>query len=128
MRAESKRRIAHEIKEFLTVFLFLAPFFMSFATYRICVVGETGSWYFNYGMALVNAIVLAKIIAIGELAKLGKTSENKALIVSTFHKAVAFTLLSLAFHAIEGTVRGILHGSAMPSRDHARPQHRQQLH
>jgi hypothetical protein len=109
-RAESKRRIAHEIREFLIVFLFLAPFFMSFATFRTYVVGEPGSWYFNYGTALVNALILAKIIVIGELAGLGKRSEDKALIFSTLHKAVAFTLLAMAFHAIEGTVRGVLHG------------------
>jgi hypothetical protein len=31
------------------------------------------------------------------------------LILSTFHKAAVFTLFYLAFHVVEGTLRGLLH-------------------
>ena len=78
--------IPRRLKEFLFVFLLLAPFFASFATYRIYVVGESADGYFNYGTALVNALVLSKIILIGDLAKLDKSSEHRRLIVSTLHK------------------------------------------
>ena len=53
---------------------------------------------------------MAKVILIGEIAKLGKRSENKPLFVSTIHKAVMFTLLYLAFHVLEEGVRGVFHG------------------
>lgn len=36
------RKISHEIKEFLTVFLFLAPFFLSFAVYGMYVARNLG--------------------------------------------------------------------------------------
>jgi hypothetical protein len=58
----------------------------------------------------VNALVLAKIILIGELARLGKSSENRRLIISTVHKAAVFTVFYLAFHVLESAVRGLLHG------------------
>jgi hypothetical protein len=109
MNKESgKERIVHELREFLTVFLFLAPFFASFATYRIYLKG--GSELLALGLAMVNALVLAKIILIGEIARLGRRSENKPLLVSTIHKSLMFTLLYLAFHVLEEGVHGVLHG------------------
>ncbi|HEY6343908.1 MAG TPA: hypothetical protein VIY49_20625 [Bryobacteraceae bacterium] len=104
-----KQRIVHELWEFLTVFLFLAPFFASFATYRVYLKGGSGE-LLALGIAMVNALVLAKIILIGEMARLGRRSENKPLFVSTIHKAIMFTMLYLAFHVLEEGVRGVLHG------------------
>ena len=105
----SKAKVAHEMQEYLVVFLLLAPFFIAFVTYRIFLTGRSENAFFAYGTALINALVLAKIILIGELAKLGKRSENEPLIVSTFSKSALFTLFYLAFHILEGTVHGLWH-------------------
>jgi hypothetical protein len=107
-----KARIAHELKEFLVVFLILAPFVVSFAIYRMYLAGQPGSELYYYGTALMNALLLSKIILTGEIAGLGKRSDNKPLIISTVHKAVVFAMLYLAFHVLESTVRGLLHGQA----------------
>ena len=107
-KEKCRQGIVHEVRELLTVFLFLAPFFVSFATYRVYLTG--GSELLALGTSLVNALVLAKIILIGEIAKLGRRSENKPLLVPTIHKAIVFTLLYLAFHVLEEGVRGVFHG------------------
>ena len=104
-----KQRIVHELWEFLFVFLCLAPFFASFATYRIYLKGGSGE-LLALGIAMVNALVLAKVILIGEIARLGRRYENKPLLVSTIHKAIVFTLFYLAFHVLEEGLRGVLHG------------------
>jgi hypothetical protein len=104
-----KQRIVHELWEFLVVFLCLAPFFASFATYRNYLTGKSGE-LLTLGIAMVKALVFAKIILIGEIAKLGRRSENKPLFVSTVHKAIMFTLLYLAFHVLEEGLRSLLHG------------------
>lgn len=108
-KESGKERIVHELRELLAVFLFLAPFFAAFSTYRIYLTGQSGE-LLALGTAMVNALVLAKIILIGEIAKLGGRYENKPLLVSTIHKAIVFTLLYLAFHVLEEGVRGVLHG------------------
>ncbi|MBV8477908.1 MAG: hypothetical protein JO033_27705 [Acidobacteriaceae bacterium] len=118
-KADAKERFAHEMKEFFVVFLFLAPFFISFATFRMYVTGEFQNAFFRYGTALVNALILAKIVLIGEIAKLGKRSENKPLIVSTVYKSLVFSLFYLAFHVLEGTVRGLVHRQAFFGALHA---------
>jgi hypothetical protein len=108
--ANSKAKVAHEMQEYLVVFLLLAPFFIAFVTHRIFLIGRSGNEFFAYGTALINALVLAKIILIGELARLGKRSESGPLIVSTVYKSVLFTMLYLAFHIVEGTLHGLWHG------------------
>jgi hypothetical protein len=105
----SKQRIAHEVVEFLVVFLFIAPFALTLATHRI-FLGTSKSASFVYGAALLNAFVLSKIVLTGELLGLGKSSENKQLIVPTLYKSVAFSLLYVVFLGLETTVHGLLRG------------------
>jgi hypothetical protein len=58
----------------------------------------------------VNALVLSKIILIGELLGLGRRSEEKPLIVPSLHKAVVFTVFYLSFRALEDTAHSAFHG------------------
>lgn len=59
-------------------------------------------------MAIVSALVLAKVILIGEIVGLRRGPENKPLIVSTTFKALVFTGFALVFHALESIVRNLL--------------------
>ncbi len=109
-RGKVKPKIARELTEYLLVFLFVAPFLLSFEAFRINLLHEPGNRLFEYGTALVNALVLSKMILIGELVGLGKRSEHKPLIVPTLHKAGSFTLLYMVFHVLERTIHGVVHG------------------
>lgn len=51
-RAIAKQKIAHEMSEYLTVFLLVAPFVLSFTAYRMYLEGELGERYLAFGMAL----------------------------------------------------------------------------
>ena len=108
--SKAKQKITHEFKEFLIVTLFLAPFFLSFEGFKISLLHEPGNSLFKYGIALLNALVLSKVILIGELVGLGKKSEHKPLIVSTIHKAGMFTVLYVIFRMLEHVIRGLIHG------------------
>jgi len=51
----------------------------------------------NYGFAVIEALVLAKVIMIGEVARLGRGLERKPLIYPTLYKTVVFhSLLSVS--------------------------------
>jgi hypothetical protein len=110
-----KQRIIHESREFLKVFLFVAPFFCAFATYRMLLLDQFEEKYFAYGTAFVNALVLSKIILLGEYLRLGKRLEHKPLIYSTIYKSFLFTLLVAVFHVLEDAVKGLLHGETISS-------------
>ena len=102
-------KVVHEFQELLVVSLLVTPFFLSFTAYRRLLVHEPVSAFFDYGMALVNALVLAKVILIGEIAGLGKRVEKRPLLISTIAKALVFSVFALAFHILEIIVRGLLH-------------------
>ena len=108
-----KQRIIHELGEFLRIFLFLAPLFSAFATYRMAILEEFGGKYFAYGAALVNALLLSKIILLGEYLKLGKRYECKPALYSTLYKSFVFTVLVVVFRVLEGAVKGLLHGEGI---------------
>ena len=66
--------------------------------------------YFAYGTALINALVLSKVILIGEYMGLGKRHEARPLVFSTIYKSFVFTLLTAAFHIAEHAIRGLVQG------------------
>lgn len=104
-----KQKVVHETREFLAIFLFLAMFFEAFAAYRALLLREYQVEYVSYAAAIITALVLAKIIMLGEYAGLGKRHEHRALIVSTIYKAFVFGLLAVAFHLVEEAVKALLH-------------------
>src|SRR6516225_1311703 len=67
--------------------------------------------YWNYAFAVINALVITKVIMIGEYAKLGRKHENKPLFVSAVWKAFVFGLLVFAFHVIEEIIKRLIHGA-----------------
>jgi hypothetical protein len=64
-----KQRLEHEMKEYLVIAAYLAAFFVSFTTYRKLVLAEYHVGYFAYGWALMEAMILAKVILIGQFAR-----------------------------------------------------------
>jgi hypothetical protein len=108
MKEGFKSKLSHELKELLSVFFFLAPFFCAFVTYRMLLLNEFELAYFYYGSALASALVLSKVILLGEYAHLGRRQENRPLIVSTLYKSLLFGLLAAAFRIAEEAVKQLL--------------------
>jgi hypothetical protein len=108
-----KQKVAHKIGEFLSVFLFLAPWFLAFSTYRMLLLNRFSDEPFEYGTGLVNALILAKVIATGEFLKFGTRFENRPLIFSTVWKSFVFALLAAIFSVVEHTVRGLFRGEGI---------------
>ena len=75
--------------------------------------------YWNYAFALINALVITKVIMIGEYAKVGRKYEAGALFVSAIWKAFVFGWLVFAFHVVEEVIKRLIHGAdiAKASRD-----------
>jgi hypothetical protein len=108
--AELKQKAKHELQDYVGISLYLAFFFCALATYSMLLLGKFHISYFTFGAALINALVVAKIIMIGEYARLGKRVEAKPLLISAVYKAFVFAVLVLAFHFLEETIRHLVHG------------------
>jgi hypothetical protein len=108
-----KQKAAHELVQLFAIFLYLAFFFCALATYSMLLLKEFSISYFTYGFALINALVIAKVILIGEYAHLGKKHEAKPLLLAAIYKALLFTLLVFAFHVVEELIRLLIHKGNM---------------
>jgi len=113
LRAEIKKKVAHEFEEMAMISLYLAFFFCSIATYSMLLLNKFEISYFTYGAALINALVIAKVILIGEYAHLGKKQEAKPLAYSAINKAFLFGLLVFAFHILEEAIKHLVHGKSL---------------
>ena len=104
----------HELKEMLVLSLYLAFFFCALTTYKMLLLNQY--WveeYWNFGFALINALVITKVIMIGQYAKLGKRHEGKAIVVTAIWKSFLFGLLVFAFHVLEEVIKRMIHGASV---------------
>ena len=90
--------------------LYLAFFFCAIETYRMFLLNQYNVSYWNFGFALINALVVTKVIMIGEYTKLGRRFEEKSLILSAVWKAFVFGLLVFVFHIVEEAIKRLIHG------------------
>jgi hypothetical protein len=72
-----KQKAIHEFEHMVGTSLYMAFLFCAVATDRMLLLNDFHDSYFNYGAALINALVIAKVILIGEYAHLGKKYEDK---------------------------------------------------
>jgi hypothetical protein len=109
-KTDIKQKAIHEGQEFAGISLYLAFFFCAVVTNRMLLLHEYQIPYFNYGAALINALVIAKVILIGEYAHLGHKREARPLLYTSLYKAFMFSLLVFAFHVIEEVIKLLIHG------------------
>lgn len=105
-----KQKAVHEGQQMLGISLYLAFFFCAVVTYSKILLHQYDVSYFNYGTALINALIVAKVILIGEYARLGHKREAKPLFQVAIYKAFLFSLLVLVFHIIEEVIKHLVHG------------------
>ena len=107
-RADLQHKIAYQLEELAKIFLYLAFFFCAVTTYSMLLLNNFH--VFNYVTALVNALVVGKLILLGEDVHLGKRHEAKPLLVSTVYKSFLFGLLVFAFHIVEEMIKRLVLG------------------
>lgn len=105
-----KERVIRELVKYWINFVYLAVVFGLFAWYRRLILAEYEIRYLKYGVAIIEALILAKVILIGDMLGLGREFKNKPLIYPTLYNSVVFSLFVGLFAIIEHTVGGLMHG------------------
>jgi hypothetical protein len=105
-----KEKAIEEFKIFWIIALFLAFVFCAFTLYRRLILTEVGVSYFHYGAGVVEALIIAKIILIGQALGLGKRFEDGPLIVAALFKAFLYGILVALFAVLEHVIGGLFHG------------------
>jgi hypothetical protein len=108
-----KQKIFHELVEYWINVAYLALVFAAFTQYRRLVLAAYDITYTNYWVALIEALILAKVIMIGEVVRLGRGFEDKPLIYPTLYKTAVFTLFVGIFTVLENVIKALWKGTGL---------------
>ena len=106
-----KEKIFHEMVEYWINVIYLTLVFAAFTQYRRFLLAAHDITYTNYWVAVIEALILAKVIMIGDVVRLGRGLEQKPLIFPTLYKTVVFTLFVGVFTALEYAIKGLWTGT-----------------
>jgi hypothetical protein len=104
-----KERALEEFKAYWVITVYLWLFLGSFTVYRRLILAETGVPYLHYGIALVEAMVIAKVVLIGRIFGFSQRFDHLPLIVPVIYKSLLFALLVMLFGLLEKTLDGLIH-------------------
>lgn len=105
-----KERAYEEFKRFLVYTLYLWGVFSLFALYKGVILAEDRIDLLPYGIALINALALAKIALVARALHLGDQANDAPLVYATPVKAGLFTIVLAFFKILEDGAVGYYHG------------------
>jgi hypothetical protein len=112
-KGDVKKKIREEFALYWINVVYLSLMFAAFTQYRRLILAAHDITYTHYWVAVVEALVLAKVILIGDALRLGRRLEHKPLIYSTILKTIAFSIFVGIFSIIERTVTALWKGDGL---------------
>lgn len=109
-KAGWKQRLSHEFVEYGINVCYLSLVFAALVWYRRLLLAAHDITYTNYWVALIEALVLGKVILIGTLIRLDRGLESRPLILSTLFRTLIFTVFVAVFKVIEHGIVGLWRG------------------
>jgi hypothetical protein len=107
-----KQRAYHEFKEFLLLSLYLWIFLGMFIVFKSMVLAEEHIDFVAHGVAIINAMLLAKFLLIVRALHLGRRADDDPLIYPTLIKSAISALALMALKILEDAAVGYFHGKS----------------
>lgn len=98
-----------EGKKLLWIFAYLWLLLGLFAAHKSIVLNQQNLLY-HQGFAVINALVLAKIMFIAEALHVADDLKQKPLIYPIVYKSAVYSLILISFHVLEEVLAGMWHG------------------
>jgi hypothetical protein len=105
-----KERILHNFREFVAMFLYLWLLFGLFSWHEAIVLAKHHIDYKPFGLAFVNAFVLAKVMLVAEELRVGTRFRKSAPVFPVLHKSLLFAIIFICFNVAEEIVIGLWKG------------------
>jgi hypothetical protein len=107
-----KERAISEAKKFALIVVYLWMLFVLLQLQRLTIMREQTSMppiSYRVGFALINALILGKIILIAEAFHFGEHFKNGPLAYAILFKSAAFAVLLVCCDVLEEVLVGLLH-------------------
>jgi hypothetical protein len=108
-----KEKAVFQLKEFLGMFLYLWVLFALFGLHQSIILAQEHINYQAQSFAIINALILAKVMLIGEDLHLGSGLRDKPLAHSILYKSLVFSVFLIGFHIVEEVVVGLIRGRSI---------------
>ncbi len=108
-----KARAIDEIKKYLVITLYLWVLFALFSLHRTLVLEHAHVDFQEQGLAIVNALIFAKVMLIADDLKLGSRFKHHPLIHSVLWRSAAFSIVLICFHIVEDAAIAWLRGKPL---------------
>lgn len=105
-----KQKLLHEMVEYYLSALYMTIFFSVFSNYRRLILAHYEISYEEWGISVIKAMILAKVILVAESLRLGRGFEKSPLIFPTIYKSLLFTVCAAIFSAGESLIRSFIRG------------------
>ena len=119
MPSNLAHRIYHQVIQFLLIAVYLSIVFGVLVLHEAVVAAKNGIEYHFYGFAVINAIILGKVMLVAEDLNLGDRFfrdlffRNSPLVYAIVFKSVAFTILFFVFDIVEEVLVGVFKGKTV---------------
>lgn len=113
---KAKEMMTTELKRYAAIAIYLWVLFSMFEIHRIAVlrtVHRASISDYRLGFAALNALIMAKVILVGEAIHIGKRLSEKRIIYSVLLKSVMFALFAVCFNIAEGVIVGLIRGTSI---------------
>ncbi len=106
-------RLWEETRLMLWVFLYVFLFLAALAAYRAVLLGAKGAPLTAILQCFIEAMVLAKVMVIGNALRLGDRLRLRRRALRVILRAAAFTVFALLFAGVEELAKGLYHGHSV---------------
>ena len=106
-------RVYHQVIQFLLIAIYLFVVFGVLAVHEEVVAAKNHLAYHFYGFAIINALILGKVMLVAEDLHFANWFRNSPLVYPILFKSVAFTILFLVFDIVEEVVVGLFKGKSI---------------
>jgi len=113
VRRTLKERIVHNFREFVAMFLYLWLLFALFTWHKAIILAQYRIEFKPFGLAFINAFILAKVMLVAEDLKLGTRFRKRAPIYPILYKSFLFAIIFIVFHLVERVAIGLWNGRSI---------------
>jgi len=107
-----KQKAYHGMKEYLAIAFYLWVVFGLFVVYKEVILAQHHIAFAPHGLALINALALAKVMMVARELHFADYFKDAPLIVPTLVKSAAFAVILGCFKTLEATVIGWYRGQS----------------
>lgn len=106
-----KRKAVEATKEYLVMVAYLWVILGLFTLYHAVILARDIS-ILEQGFAIINALVLGKVMLIAKELRLGEVARGRPLIYPTLLRSALFSIVLTFFKVLEEGVRGLFKGKS----------------